>query len=163
MASGWSGGTGEQAGLGDAGYVAPTDNEFFADGATLMITNGLMDSLSWDCKYSGADLLDLSDPIHPTFVASGVYAVMVQIGPASNMTPGGAFDYALVFHTVAVSGQVIVAGAAGLSAESLRPATQANAVVAATAGDSLELQVGNLDGLQDLGFRIVGASIQRIS
>src|ERR1700674_1157849 len=155
--SGWTGGTGEQAGLEP--YRPPRGSEVL-EGTPVTIANGATGSLPW-VKDSGDDLLDLSVPTVRTFVATGLYAVHVELGPAIDMTAGGGYGTALLFHAVAAGGHNVAAGSA--AGASLRPGSESGVILAATAGDSLELQVGNWDGVQALSFYIIGATVQRIA
>lgn len=68
------------------------------DSNGVSIPPGETAALTWDTKISGDDLLDLTDPAAPVFVASGVYAISGWIDPDSSLTAGDQYNAQLILN-----------------------------------------------------------------
>lgn len=152
---------------GGGGSQPVTRAQYGGDSVT--IANGEQGLLKWS-PYFGNDgetpLLDLTDPLNPTILEAGVYAITVvpTIANGGSFTVGGTFNAALALD---LEGD----DTAGYSAYSI-PATEDNeqainlpmqATYYLAAGAVLNLTVNNNDGVQDLDFAFDACMIQRLS
>lgn len=142
-----------------ATYVPPQGFEQIRGNAAT-INNGSDGALPWNTVLGGDPLVDISNPLQPTIVAAGVYAIGVTLKVAS-MTVGGWFRGAL---TLDLTGN-------GLSIISDSPPTTAtdDPILGLSltgfipAGGRLNVEASNFDGAAGRDFHIDQAVVQRIS
>lgn len=126
------------------------------DGITAAIDNGQNGFISWNAAQPGSDeLLDRADPLHPTVLADGVYALTAFI--EGNISTGfynvnvgvTRGDFSFVFEMTACT---------------FPPSTET--VISFTlkleAGDMIELQINNRGGIT-IPFSLTNAALVKLS
>lgn len=147
--------------IGGGGGGGSTEREQLADSTGTSVGNGSTLVISIGAKTVGTDLLDLTDPVHPTVVTTGVYVVTVSIFPADAMTVGGNYDFTL---TLDASGEAAAGGMTSSPSTTLEehPTATASLPYFLPAGAEITIQVTNNDGAAAITFQPFTV-IQRIS
>ncbi len=128
------------------------------NGNVVSIADGANGDLTFDVLDGGDTLLDLTAPAAPTFIAAGVYALIVGIVPAA-LTVGG-------YYTAFVRGLGIESpnvDSPPSSAGNPTPKVVLVAVGKVGAGDPLTVTVVNHDGVASVDFAAAEANIVRLS
>lgn len=117
--------------------------------------------LSWGASAGPDGLLDVSDPMQPKAVESGVYAVSVGVSSGS-LTPGTVFGLSL---DMDFEGDIAEQQARSAPATPDAPQVRASATITyyVPAGHSVRVYVTNYDSGATRPFKIEDASVQRLS
>lgn len=146
---------------GKLGAASPrvTARAEYSGNATAVVNNNSGD-LTWNAKTSGSSLLDLSAPLRPVVLDSGIYAVHVEVIPVEDMTAGGVNVCGLELD--ADGEDPSVHGSVNYVAASLRRGVPLDLTYYIPAGGTILAWVANLDGVLDHTYQL-RAKIQRIT
>lgn len=125
------------------------------------IANGSGGSLTW-AHVGGDALLDYTDPLAPTVIAAGVYAVSVDYQATFAMTASGGFICDLTLDASGLGAEVASASNPALAYNNSTPTTAITIVAEIPAGGSLVATLTNMDGVQD-GMFAFGGVVCKIS
>lgn len=153
-----SGGSWFDIGGGGGGSTA---REQLRDDTGTSVANGASQAISFGASISGTALVDLTDPVNPTIVTTGVYAIACFVAPSTAMTVGGNFDS---FLTVDVDGEAAGSGMTSSLATTLQPSPWSESAVTyyLSVGVRLNITITNNDGVAAVTFNPYTV-IQRIS
>jgi len=149
----------------DAATVAQTGGSAVTSraeygGNSVTIANGATGVITWDTKYLGDDLLDLTDPENPAVIIAGVYIVTVAVASSEPLTAAGEAQIAFDMDNDGDDPNTLStfpgSGAGGMSGS----VTIAYYI---PAGGTLHLRVKNFDGASSRDFNLTEAVVQRVS
>ncbi len=152
----WFRGLAQQTG-GSTGTVA---REILQSNTAVTIPSPGTAFLPWD-KVSGVDLLDLTNPLKPTVITSGVYGIAVTATSSTSLTVGATFRLQIGAN-VGGGGINVVNNSGPSNAIDQAPTVACTYVCEIFAGRFIDAIVYNFDSIaQDFG--IFQAVVQRIS
>lgn len=144
-----------------SGGSQPAGDQYFSSDSEAIASLG-QGQLKWE-KFEGPGLMDLTDPLNPTIITAGIYALTVTVKSQTTITAAGYFDF---FIHMDDSGETATAwGLSGVSpvgSNDESPAT-ASLVWYCPAGAVVNCTVNNYDGVQSLTFTMGNGVLQRIS
>ncbi len=141
--------------------IGSTAREKFVPLNGVSIANAAFGSLTWDNKVSGSDLLDLSDPLNPTVVSDGVYAVTVTAS-TDPISTGGYYTLYLTLDSTAEDAVAAHDSPPSIAAIN-NPFVSCSLTYFIPAGGIINASVYNGDGVNSVVFYIYTAIVQRIS
>jgi hypothetical protein len=146
---------------GPGGGSATVTSREQLTGHDVDIDDGTSANLTWDTSNGPNVLLDRTDISNPVVVAAGVYAVAVIVR-GTNLTAGSRYVAQL---NLDANGDdpYVWADSAPSSALDNDPLLALALTYYIPAGGRITLAVSNEDGASDRNFRLVNASIQRLS
>lgn len=141
--------------------MAPITREQ-ANGNAVTINNGAAGLLTWDTSLGPSTLISRTTASAPTIITAGVYAVTVQVTPSSAMTAAGQY---VVLFDLDLDGEdpEVAVTSPPASAAASAPTVTTSMTYYQAAGAVLRVRVSNFDGVQNLGFQLGQAVIQRLS
>lgn len=160
-------GTVSEVGGGGGGGSSVITRQTMVNGSDVTINNGSTQELLWDGNSTGDELLDVTDPLSPAVVDTGVYAVSVAVNVDAAMTADGVYYVRFrldlngdVAEIRAVSAPAVTASIAEVSFPLVLSMTR---YIHAGIDGGLSVRVTNKDGTQNLPFYLASAIIQRLS
>lgn len=129
-------------------------------GDNVSVANGDAGSLTWDTVAAGDEILDLTDPSLPVIATAGTYMFVAAIN-SETITAGGSYQAVLEDNTGAINSTQDSAssdvGNGGV------PTVTLTGIGLLEIGGSLSLNVTNHDGVAAVNFKILQATILKLS